>query len=110
MAYLSLDTRGNYANGCLQDVHWPAGLVGYFPTYSLGAMTAAQLFAAAGKALGDVHADIGRGDFSRLLGWLRDHVHGQGSKLGYDELLQQATGSELDAGYFRKHLEARYGS
>ena len=110
MAYLSLDTRGNYTDGCLQDVHWPAGLVGYFPTYSLGAMTAAQLFAAAGKALGDVLADIGRGDFSRLLGWLRDHVHGQGSKLGYDELLQRATGSELDAGYFRKHLEARYGS
>lgn len=109
MAYLSLDTRGNYADGCLQDVHWQAGLFGYFPTYSLGAMTAAQLFAAANEALGHVREDIARGDFSRLLGWLRENVHGQGSKLGYDELLRRATGSELDTAYFRSHLEARYG-
>ncbi|HEX8342525.1 MAG TPA: carboxypeptidase M32, partial [Tepidisphaeraceae bacterium] len=63
------------ASGCLQDVHWSCGLMGYFPTYTLGNMYAAQLFAAAGEALGDLDAHFARGEFAPLLQWLRNHVH-----------------------------------
>lgn len=107
-AYLGLSTAGNFTDGCLQDVHWQAGLFGYFPTYSLGAMTAAQLFGAAKSATPGLMGDIANGDFSHLLGWLRKNVHGHGKLLGYDELLKTATGQELDVQYFMGHLRQRY--
>ncbi|KRE17492.1 peptidase M32 [Bosea sp. Root381] len=94
--------------GCLQDIHWPSGGWGYFPTYTLGAMTAAQIFDAACKAEPDILPAIGRGDFSALLGWLRANIHSQGSLLETDELLTQATGRPLDAGVFKAHLRRRY--
>ncbi len=95
-------------DGCLQDIHWPGGSWGYFPTYTLGAMTAAQLFAAARQALPGLMDDLARGDFRRLLGWLREHVHAKGSRLSAAELLTQATGSPLSVEPFRRHLEDRY--
>ena len=67
--------------GCLQDIHWYDGAWGYFPTYTLGAMTAAQLFEAACRAQPSIPTAIGRGDFAPLLTWLRTNVHGQGSRL-----------------------------
>jgi carboxypeptidase Taq len=94
--------------GCLQDIHWPSGGWGYFPTYTLGAMTAAQIFDAACRAQPDILPGIARGDFSPLLGWLRTHVHSQGSLLETDALLTQATGRPLDAGVFKAHLRRRY--
>ncbi|HSO41866.1 MAG TPA: carboxypeptidase M32, partial [Rhodospirillales bacterium] len=94
--------------GCLQDIHWYDGAWGYFPTYTLGAMTAAQLFAAAGEADAAIEPGIGRGDFTALLAWLRSHVHGKGSLLSSAELLQQATGRPLDAEVFKAHLRRRY--
>ena len=94
--------------GCLQDVHWPSGGWGYFPTYTLGAMTAAQLFDAAVRADADIPAGIARGDFKPLLGWLRANVHGKGSRLSTDELLTEATGRPLDATVFKAHLARRY--
>jgi len=107
-SYLGLSTAGNYRDGCLQDVHWPAGLFGYFPTYTLGAMSAAQLFAAARQALPDMPAQLAEGNFCALLGWLREHVHSQGKFLDYNALMQRATGETLQSSYFRAHLEARY--
>ncbi|KPH75705.1 carboxypeptidase M32 [Bosea vaviloviae] len=95
--------------GCLQDVHWPSGGWGYFPTYTLGAMTAAQIFEAACTAAPDILPAIGRGDFSGLLSWLRSNIHSQGSLLETDDLLTQATGRPLDAGAFKAHLRKRYG-
>ena len=95
--------------GCLQDVHWPAGLWGYFPTYTLGAMTAAQIFDAACRAEPGILPGIGRGDFSALVGWLRTHIHSQGSLYETDELLTRATGRPLDAAVFKAHLKRRYG-
>src|SRR6185437_1352085 len=65
--------------GCLQDIHWYDGAWGYFPTYTLGAMTAAQLFDAATRADAQIMPGIARGDFAPLLGWLRENVHGKGS-------------------------------
>jgi carboxypeptidase Taq len=94
--------------GCLQDIHWPDGAWGYFPTYTLGAMTAAQLFEAAQRADPDVYPGIGRGDFGPLRAWLRSNVHGQGSLLSTEDLLVHATGRPLDAGIYLAHLRARY--
>lgn len=94
--------------GCLQDIHWPSGGWGYFPTYTLGAMTAAQLFDAACRAEPDTLPGIARGDFAPLVGWLRTHVHAQGARYATDELLTRATGRPLDAGVFKAHLARRY--
>src|SRR3546814_10626637 len=65
--------------GCLQDIHWYDGAWGYFPTYTLGAMTAAQLFAAAKQARPEIPEALGRGDFAPLMGWLAGQVHAQAS-------------------------------
>jgi carboxypeptidase Taq len=94
--------------GCLQDIHWPGGAWGYFPTYTLGAMAAAQLFDAACRAEPDLLPAIGRGDFGPLLGWLRENVHSRGSLYSTDELLTRATGRPLDADVYIRHLERRY--
>ncbi|TAJ30086.1 carboxypeptidase M32 [Bosea sp. (in: a-proteobacteria)] len=94
--------------GCLQDIHWPSGGWGYFPTYTLGAMTAAQIFDAACTAEPGILPGIGKGDFAPLVGWLRAHIHGRGSLLPTDALLTEATGRPLDAGVFKAHLRRRY--
>ena len=94
--------------GCLQDIHWYSGSIGYFPTYTLGAAAAAQLFAAARKALPDVPDALAKGDFAPLLGWLRKNVHGKASSKLTDEILQDATGVPLDTNAFMTHLRARY--
>jgi carboxypeptidase Taq len=96
------------ARGCLQDIHWYDGAFGYFPSYTLGAMAAAQLMAAARREVAEVDAALGRGDLSPLLGWLRMKVHGQGSLLGFHDLLRSATGKKLDPKDFEAHLTARY--
>jgi carboxypeptidase Taq len=98
----------NDALGCLQDIHWPDGAWGYFPTYTLGALSAAQLFAAARKAVPGLLGSIGKGDFAPLLAWLRANVHGKGSLADTDTLLSQATGAPLGVDAFRAHLENRY--
>jgi len=94
--------------GCLQDIHWPSGGWGYFPTYTLGAMTAAQIFDAAVQAEPAILPGIGKGDFSPLVGWLRANIHGKGSLLSTDVLLTEATGRPLDASIFKAHLRRRY--
>lgn len=96
------------ARGCLQDIHWYDGAFGYFPSYTLGAMAAAQLMAAARRALPDLDASLARGDVSPLIGWLRANVHAKGSLLGFNELLREATGKRLDPADFEAHLTARY--
>lgn len=94
--------------GCLQDIHWPDGGWGYFPTYTLGALAAAQLFAAARRAEPGLLEAIGRGDFAPLLAWLRTNVHGKGSIATTDEILAGATGAGLGTAAFKAHLESRY--
>ncbi|HYC04107.1 MAG TPA: carboxypeptidase M32 [Azospirillaceae bacterium] len=94
--------------GCLQDIHWPSGAWAYFPTYTLGAMTAAQLFDAARRADGDIEPGLARGDFRPLIRWLSEHVHGQGSRWSTPELLTRATGRPLDASVYKAHLTRRY--
>jgi len=94
--------------GCLQDIHWYDGAFGYFPSYTLGAMAAAQLMAAARAGVPGLDAALGQGDLGPLVGWLRTHVHAQGSRLGFNGLLRAATGSPLDPTAFEAHLAARY--
>ena len=94
--------------GCLQDIHWYDGAFGYFPTYTLGAMLAAQLFDAAKRADPTILPGIAGGDFAPLFAWLRAHVHGKGSLLSAAELVMQATGRPLDARIYERHLETRY--
>jgi carboxypeptidase Taq len=94
--------------GCLQDIHWYDGAWGYFPTYTLGAMTAAQFFDAAVRAEPAIKPGIATGDFKPLLGWLRDNVHGKGSLLSSREMLIEAAGGPLDPEIFKTHLKRRY--
>jgi carboxypeptidase Taq len=94
--------------GCLQDIHWPGGAWGYFPTYSLGAMMAAQLFQAALAEHPDIPAGIATGDFSTLLAWLRRNIHSKASRHSTSDVLCQATGRPLETASFRAHLEQRY--
>lgn len=94
--------------GCLQDIHWYDGAWGYFPTYTLGAMTAAQLFDAARRTIGDLPQALERGDFRPFIDWLGQAIHGQGSRLEAGALVEAATGRALDPGVFKAHLERRY--
>jgi carboxypeptidase Taq len=94
--------------GCLQDIHWYDGAIGYFPSYTLGAMAAAQLMAAARKNIPELDAALGRGDFSPLTGWLSENIHAHGSRFGFNELLQAATGEKLNPVAFERHLTERY--
>jgi carboxypeptidase Taq len=106
--YLGLSTLGNDANGCMQDVHWYAGLFGYFPTYTLGALGAAQWAATARKSIAEFDDAIRRGDLTPLLTWLRANVHGRGRQTTMQSLFESVTGSKLDAAFYKCHVEERY--
>ncbi len=108
MELLGVDTRGNFRNGPLQDVHWPEALFGYFPCYSLGAMYAAQWFATMRRAMPDLDARIGRGELHAVFDWLQQHIWSQGSRWTTDELALRASGEVLNPAHFKAHLEARY--
>jgi carboxypeptidase Taq len=106
--YLGIDTVGNYRDGCMQDIHWTDGGFGYFPTYTLGAMYAAQLFQTANKAIPTLQDDIVRGDLTALFQWLQQNIWQHGSRFTTDQLMKNATGETLNPAFFRAHLEGRY--
>lgn len=106
-SYLGLSTEGNYKNGCMQDIHWTDGSFGYFPSYTLGAMYAAQFMAAMKQSV-DVDSVVRSGDLTPIFTWLSDHIWSKGSLLTTDELVKQATGETLNAKFFQAHLQARY--
>ncbi|PBJ73534.1 metallo-peptidase, clan MA(E), family [Trypanosoma cruzi cruzi] len=109
-SYLGLETLGNDKEGCLQDVHWSGGMFGYFPTYSLGAMVAAQLMSCVRRELGEEVVDdcIRKGDLGKILAKQNEKIWQHGSSLTTDELLRQATGETLNPEHYRRHLERRY--
>jgi carboxypeptidase Taq len=98
----------NDRDGCLQDIHWFDGSWGYFPTYTMGAMIAAQMFEAAREAVPELAGSIAAGDFRPLLAWLGRHVHGQGSLMSTADLVRSATGRPLATTSFERHLRNRY--
>ncbi|HMK08286.1 MAG TPA: carboxypeptidase M32 [Anaerolineales bacterium] len=106
--YLGL-TPPNDAQGVLQDVHWSGGILGYFPTYALGNLVAAQLWEKVNADMPDLSRQIERSDFSGLLGWLRTNIHRHGSKFEATELLQRVVGGGLSAAPYLRYLEAKYG-
>jgi len=106
--YLGLSTLANPKDGPMQDVHWPSGAFGYFPSYTLGAMMAAQQWAAMERVIPDAAAQIARGDFAAINGWRRSHIWSKASTLSTPELMIAATGEPLRAVYFENHLKRRY--
>jgi carboxypeptidase Taq len=103
---LALDVPDD-ALGVLQDVHWSAGLIGYFPTYTLGNLMAAQIWETLRADLPDVDEQIERGDFGPLQEWLRERVHVHGRKLPPPELLARVTGQELAVEPFLRYLREK---
>ncbi len=94
--------------GCLQDVHWSGGAFGYFPSYCLGNMIAAQLWYAAQAALPGLEEDFAAGRFERLLGWLRTNVHARGRRLETEELVRAVTGEGISPRHLLRYLGERY--
>jgi carboxypeptidase Taq len=97
------------ATGVLQDIHWSAGLLGYFATYTLGNLISAQLWERFGAVDAERDAAIRRGDFSKLLAWLRSEVHQYGRKYEPQELVERAAGSKIDPGPYLRYLRGKFG-
>ncbi len=101
-------TPPSLADGCLQDVHWAAGHVGYFPNYALGSVLAAQLFERATAEAPDLLPALGRGDFTRWFDWVRPRIHERASLTDFATLVAEAAGGPLDTAPFKRHLRRRY--
>ncbi|AKV01531.1 Thermostable carboxypeptidase 1 [Labilithrix luteola] len=95
-------------DGCLQDVHWPTGAFGYFPSYTIGAIAASQLFAAAVAARPSILSELSRGDFTGLRTYAHDNVHQHGGRFDTNTILERATGRGLDPDALLRHLRRRY--
>ncbi len=106
-SYLGI-TPQNDRVGVLQDVHWSGGMIGYFPTYALGNLVSTQLWESIQKDLPDLEEQIAKGHFGELLGWLRDKIHRHGAKFEPQELVQQVTGSKIDAASYVRYLNKKY--
>lgn len=106
--YLGLDTTGNYRDGCLQDIHWTDGSFGYFPSYTLGALNAAQLFAAIRTRNPDWQARVERGEIGFIREWLAANIWSKASTKESQELMREATGETTNPRYFLDHVRSRY--
>jgi carboxypeptidase Taq len=96
------------AHGCLQDIHWSAGLFGYFPNYAMGSMLAAQLFERATSDSPEILPGLGRGDFTPYFAWVRPRVHERDSLVDFATLVREATGRPLTADAYKRHVRQRY--
>lgn len=106
--YLGLSTAGNYRNGCLQDIHWTDGSFGYFPSYTMGALNAAQLFAAIIRNHPDWQEHMVKGNISFICTWLEENIWSIASSMDSQEIMKRATGEKTSAKAFLNHLERRY--
>jgi len=93
----------------LQDIHWSMAAFGYFPTYTLGNLYAAQLLESMSDDLGDIDQIIAQGDWSSLLQWLRPRIHHQGSVMTPAQLIESATGKSPSPDAFIRYIESKYG-
>ncbi len=105
--YLGI-TPSTDSEGCLQDVHWSEGLIGYFPTYTLGNLISAQMFHKLRTAHPNLDAEIEQGNFTSVLGWLRENVHGYGAKFFPREVVLKATGEPLNSKYYVDYLNNKF--
>jgi carboxypeptidase Taq len=106
--YLGI-TPENDAQGVLQDVHWSAGLFGYFPTYTIGNVLSVQFFDTAVEQRPEILEDISRGEFGALREWLGENIHRHGSRYDPDELVERVTGRPLDTGPYLRYLRRKFG-
>ncbi len=106
--YLGLSTQGDFANGCLQDIHWTDGAFGYFPSYTMGAINSAQLFATVRSDFPDWQDRFARGETGFLREWLEQKIWSKGCELDSQELMVNATGHETDPSHYLTHLRDRY--
>ena len=106
---LGISTIDTPQDGPMQDVHWPSGAFGYFPSYTLGALLAAQQWAAILRDAPEAEEDFSKGDFESVNRWRRERIWSQGSRWSTPELIERATGEKLDPRHFIDHLKARYG-
>jgi len=97
------------AQGVLQDVHWSAGLFGYFPTYALGNLVSVQLWETMRKDIPDLDDQMEAGQFTALLDWMREKVHRQGARFEPQELVRRITGSKIDAQPYVRYLQTKFG-
>jgi carboxypeptidase Taq len=100
----------NDALGVLQDVHWSQGMFGYFPSYMLGNLYAAQMLATIRKELPNLDKTIEAGDLKPLLGWLRENVHQYGAMYEPQELMKRIAGEELNPAYFVRYVKDKFGA
>lgn len=100
----------NDALGCLQDIHWSHGSIGYFPTYTLGNLYSAQLLETIQHDVPDLWERVELGDFVSLLVWLREHVHRYGRRKTAVEIVTEATGRKPSAEPYLQYLERKYGA
>ncbi|WEL19055.1 carboxypeptidase M32 [Candidatus Nanohalococcus occultus] len=98
------------SEGVLQDIHWGWGNFGYFPTYTMGTVLAAQLYNTAENELDSLEEGFENGEFKPLLGWLRENIHSEGQRLETDELIENVTGEALTADYFIEYVKEKYGT
>lgn len=106
--YMGLSTKDNYADGCLQDIHWTDGSFGYFPSYTLGALNSAQLFAAIKREQPEWQEKLAQGEIGFIRDWLQKAIWLQASTLDSQEIMTQATGEGTNPKYFLEHIQARY--
>ena len=104
--YVGVDVPDDAA-GCLQDIHWSFGNIGYFPSYALGSAYGAQMLHVMQQELGDIYADVEKGDLSRVTGWLREHIHQYASFKKPGQVFEDACG-KFDATYFTDYLTEKF--
>ena len=106
--YFGLSTAGNYRDGCLQDMHWTDGSFGYFPSYTIGALNSAQLFAAIRSAYPDWQERLAHGDVNFIRTWLQENIWSKGSTMDSQDIIRLATGETTNPDYFLRHIQERY--
>lgn len=106
--YVGVDVSSD-AQGCLQDIHWSAGLIGYFPTYQLGNIIASQIWEKARADLPDLEAQFERGEFMPLREWLREKLHRHGRKFTPQETIRRVVGGDIDVAPYIRYLKSKFG-
>lgn len=106
--YLGLTTKDDHVRGCMQDIHWTDGTFGYFPSYTMGAVNAAQIFAALRRTVPDVEENLAHGNITALSQWLHNNIWSKGSSLDSQDIIKLATGEKSSHHYFMRHLQKRY--
>lgn len=105
---LGLSTKNNFKDGCMQDVHWPSGAFGYFPSYTLGSIIAAQLFSKIQKTIPNLNSNLESGNLFEIKDWLKNNIWTFGRFYNSSELIIKSTGEKINPVYFKNYIEDKY--